>query len=62
MVWLRVLPAEYCANGFMQRNYCLTENDDTVFVNIYASLEAETAFGKITIDSDYLNSGKVRLI
>jgi hypothetical protein len=46
----------------MQRNYCLTENDDTVFVNIYASLEAETAFGKITIDSDYLNSGKVRLI
>ena len=42
-------------------NYCLTENDDTVFVNLYASLEAETAFGKITIDSDYLNSGKVKV-
>ena len=42
-------------------NYCLTENDDTVFVNLYASLEAETAFGKIKIDSDYLNSGRVNI-
>ncbi len=41
--------------------YCLSENESTLFINLYCSLEAETEFGKISIESDYLNSGRVKI-
>ncbi len=42
-------------------SYCFTENEDTVFINLYESLTADCALSYIETDSDYLNSGKVRI-
>lgn len=39
--------------------YCLTESDNTVFINMYESCTADCRLAKIDIDSDYLNSGRV---
>lgn len=39
--------------------YCFTETDDTLFVNLYQSANVKTDKADITIDSDYLGSGKV---
>lgn len=41
--------------------YCFTESDDTVFINLYESCTADCSLAKIDIDSDYLNSGRVTL-
>lgn len=39
--------------------YCFTESDDTVFINLYESCTADCSLAQMDIDSDYLNSGKV---
>lgn len=39
--------------------YCFTENNSTLFVNLYQSSETETDKCTLNIDSDYLNSGKI---
>lgn len=39
--------------------YCFTESDDTVFINLYESCTADCRLAQIDIDSDYLNSGRV---
>ena len=39
--------------------YCFTENEGTLFVNLYQSAKASTDKAEIEIHSDYLNSGKV---
>lgn len=39
--------------------YCFTETEDTIFINLYQSSEFETDKADIEIISDYLNSGKV---
>ena len=39
--------------------YCFTENDNTVFINLYESCTADCRLAQIDIDSDYLNSGRV---
>lgn len=39
--------------------YCFTESDNTVFINMYESCTADCRLAKIDIDSDYLNSGRV---
>ena len=39
--------------------YCFTETDDTLFVNLYQSATVSTDKADITINSDYLGSGKV---
>ncbi len=41
--------------------YCLNENESTLFINLYCSLEAETKFGKLKIESDYQQSGNVKI-
>ena len=41
--------------------YCLTENESTLFINLYCSLEAQTSVGSISVQSDYLNSGRVKI-
>lgn len=39
--------------------YCFTETEDTLFVNLYQSAKVSTDKADIAIDSDYLTSGKV---
>lgn len=39
--------------------YCFTESEDTVFINLYESCTADCSLAEMDIDSDYLNSGKV---
>ena len=39
--------------------YCFTESDNTVFINMYESCTADCRLAKIDIDSDYLNSGRI---
>ena len=39
--------------------YCFTETDGTLFVNLYQSANVKTNKADIAIDSDYLGSGKV---
>lgn len=39
--------------------YCFTESDDTVFINLYESCTADCRLAHIDIDSDYLNSGRI---
>lgn len=39
--------------------YCFTETDDTLFVNLYQSANVSTDKADIQINSDYLSSGKI---
>ena len=39
--------------------YCFTETEDTLFINLYQSADMKTDKADIEIISDYLNSGKV---
>lgn len=39
--------------------YCFTESDNTVFINMYESCTADCSLAQIDVDSDYLNSGRV---
>lgn len=39
--------------------YCFTESDDNVFINLYESCTADCRLAQMDIDSDYLNSGRV---
>lgn len=39
--------------------YCFTQTENTVFVNLYQSCEAQCGTCSIEMESDYLNSGRV---
>jgi len=41
--------------------YCFTENNDTLFINLYQSCRVKTDKCRLNIESDYLESGMVKI-
>lgn len=41
--------------------YCFTQSEDTVFINLYQSCRVKCGCCEIKIESDYLNSGRVSI-